>query len=473
MQHSLRALVCGAGLVATACWSGAWGQTQAPANQQQFRALYQELVEINTTDSVGSCTAAAQALAARLKAGGLPAGDVQVLAPPGAPKKGNLVARYRGTGAQKPLLLLGHLDVVEAKREDWQRDPFKLIEENGYFYARGASDDKAMAAILAHNLIRYKAEGYRPERDLILALTCDEEIIPSPHNGVEFLLKHHRPLIDAAFALNEGAGGLLDKSGKPVRMNIQAGEKVFQTYTLEVTNIGGHSASPVKDNAIYHLANGLARLGAYDFPFKLTEATRAYYERMAQIETGQVAADMKAILRDPPDAEAIARLAVGVSNNSTFRTTCVATMLEGGHAANALPQRARATVNCRILPGEPVEEVQKTLARVMANDKIRITPVGTATLSPPAPLTREILGPAEAVSQQMWPGVPMVPIMLAGATDGRFLNNAGIPTYGLTGLFRDPDGSGVHGLNERIPVRSLYDGLEYLYRVVKVYAGGK
>jgi acetylornithine deacetylase/succinyl-diaminopimelate desuccinylase-like protein len=460
---------------------GAWGQgqTQSPASQQQFRALYQELVEINTTDSVGSCTAAAQALATRLKAGGLPAGDVQVLAPAGAPKKGNLVARYRGmggmagTGAQKPLLLLGHIDVVEAKREDWQRDPFKLVEENGYFYARGAADDKAMAAIFAHNLIRYKAEGYRPERDLILALTCDEEIIPSPHNGVEFLLKNHRPLIDAAFALNEGAGGLLDKSGKPVRMNIQAGEKVFQTYTLEVTNAGGHSAVPVKDNAIYHLANGLARLGAYDFPFKLTEATRAYFERMATVEAGQVAADMKAILRDPPDADAIARLAVSPSNNSTFRTTCVATMLEGGHATNALPQRARATVNCRILPGEPVEEVQKTLARVMANDKIKITPVGAATLSPAPPLTREILGPAEAVSNQMWPGVPVVPIMLVAATDGRFLNNAGIPTYGLSGLFRDPDGSGVHGLNERIPVKSLYDGLEYLYRVVKVYAGGK
>jgi len=446
---------------------------QPTANQQKFRELYQELVEINTTDSVGSCTTAAQALAARLQAGGIAPASMQILIPPGAPKKGNLVVRYKGNGAKKPLLLLGHLDVVEAKREDWQRDPFKLIEEGGYFYARGSSDDKAMVAIFTHNLIRYQAEGYRPERDLILAFTCDEEIIPSPYNGVEFLLKNHRPLIAAEFALNEGAAGLLDKTGKPVRMSIQVGEKVFQTYTLEVTNPGGHSSVPVKDNAIYHLAGGLARLGAFDFPFKLSEATRAYFERMSAIETGQTAADMKAILRDPPDAQAIARLAANPSNNSTFRTTCVATMLDAGHATNALPQRARATVNCRILPGEPVDEVQKTLARVLANDKIKITPVGEATLSPAPPLTRDMLAPVEAVSAQMWPGVPVVPTMLVATTDGRFTNNAGIYTYGLSGLFRDPDGSGVHGLNERIPVQSLYDGLEFLYRVVKVYGGGK
>ena len=474
MQRRFRAVMCGAGLAAAMHATCALAQAPNPqAPNPQFRALYQELVEINTTDSVGSCTAAAQALATRLKAGGLPAADVQILIPPGAPKKGNLVARYRGTGAQKPILLLGHLDVVEAKREDWLRDPFKLVEENGYFYARGAFDDKAMAAIFAHNLIRYKAESYRPGRDLILALTCDEEIIPSPYNGAEFLLKNHRALIDAEFALNEGATGLMDKSGKPLRMSIQVGEKVFQTYTLEVTNAGGHSSVPVKDNAIYHLANGLARLGAFDFPFKLSDTTRAYFTRMSAIETGQVAADMRAILRDPPDAEAIARLSVNPANNSTYRTTCVATMLEAGHATNALPQRARATVNCRILPGEPVEEVQQTLARVLANDKIKITPVGAATLSPAPPLTREILGPVEAVSSQMWPGVPVVPTMLVATTDGRYLNNAGIPTYGLSGLFRDPDGSGVHGLNERIPVKSLYDGLEFLYRVVKVYGGGK
>jgi len=266
---------------------------------------------------------------------------------------------------------------------------------------------------------------------------------------------------------------VLDRNGKYLRLNVQAGEKVFQTYQLEVTNPGGHSARPVKDNAIYHLAGGLARLAAYDFPFKFSDTTRAYFGQMARIETGQTAADMQAILRDPPDPEAIARLSASPGNNATFRTTCVATMLEAGHATNALPQRARATVNCRVLPGESVAEVQQTLARVMANDKIRITPTHEPTLAPPPPLTREILGPVEAVSAQLWPGVPVVPTMAAGATDGRFTINAGIPTYGISGIFHDPDGTGVHGLNERIRVRSVYEGHEFLYRLVRLYAGGK
>lgn len=446
-------------------------------HQQQLRSIYKELVEINTTDSAGSCTEAAQAMAARLRAGGLPGDDVQVLAPPGAPKKGNLVARLRavggGSGTKKPVLLLAHIDVVEAKREDWQRDPFRLIEENGYFYARGSSDNKAMAAVFVANLIRYRAEGYRPERDLVVALTCDEEIIPSEYNGVEFLLKSHRPLIDAAFALNEGGGGIRDSKGTPLRMTVLAAEKVFQSYRLEVTNPGGHSAQPQKDNAIYRLSNGLARLGAFDFPVKLSEITRAYFSRMASIETGTLAADMKAILREPPDAEAAARLSRNAATNAQLRTTCVATIVEAGHATNALPQRARAVVNCRILPGEPVDEVQRTLVRVLGDEKISITPMGETTLSPPAPLTREILVPMEALISQMWPGLPLVPTMVAGATDGRFLNNAGIPTYGISGMFRDADGSGVHGLNERFPVSSLYEGQDFLYRVVKSYAGGR
>jgi acetylornithine deacetylase/succinyl-diaminopimelate desuccinylase-like protein len=309
--------------------------------QRELREIYRELVEINTTDSAGSCTAAAEAMATRLKAGGLPAQDVQVIVPPNGPKKGNLVTRYRGTGAKKPLMLLGHLDVVEAKREDWERDPFKLVEENGYFYARGASDDKAMVAVFVANLIRYRREGYRPERDLILVATCDEEIIPSNFSGIVYLLRNHRDLIDAEFALNEGGIALLDKNGNTLRMTIQAGEKVFQTYQLEVTNPGGHSSLPVKDNAIYHLSGGLARLAAHDFPFKLSDTTRAYFERMSRIETGQTAADMKAILRDPPDPDAIARLSATALNNSTFRTTCVATILEAGHGE--LPHPARRT----------------------------------------------------------------------------------------------------------------------------------
>src|SRR2546422_126065 len=451
----------------------ALAQSAPTPAQKQLREIYKELVEINTTDSAGSCTAAAEAMAAQLKASGLPAEDVQVIVPPGGAKKGNLVARYRGTGAKKPVMLLGHLDVVEAKREDWQRDPFRLVEENGYFYARGASDDKAMVAVFIANLIRYRQEGYRPERDLILVATCDEEIVPSNFSGIVYLLKNHRNLIDAEFALNEGGNGLLDKNGRYLRMSIQAGEKVFQTYQLEVTNPGGHSARPVKDNAITHLAAGLVRLGAHDFPFKLSDTTRAYFERMSRIETGQTAADMKAILREPPDPEAIARLSASAVNNATFRNTCVATMLEAGHATNALPQRARATVNCRVLPGESVAEVQAALARVMANEKIRITPTHEPTLAPPPPLSPEILGPVEGVSAQMWPGLPVVPTLLVATTDARFTINAGIPTYGVSGIFGEPETSGVHGLNERLPVRSLYEGHEFLYRLVKLYAGGR
>jgi acetylornithine deacetylase/succinyl-diaminopimelate desuccinylase-like protein len=469
MKTSCGVLAVALGLSPAPC---ALAQAPTPA-QRELREIYKELVEINTTDSAGSCTEAAQALAARLKAAGLPAQDVKVIVPPGAPKKGNLVARYRGSGAKKPIMLLGHLDVVEAKREDWERDPFKLVEENGYFYARGAADDKAMVAVFTANLIRYRKEGYRPERDLIQVATCDEEIVPSQFSGIVYLLKNHRDLIDAEFALNEGGVGLLDRKGGHVRMSVQAGEKVFQTYQLEVSNPGGHSAFPVKDNAITRLARGLARLGAYDFPFKLSATTRAYFQRMSGIETGQTAADMKAILREPPDAEAIARLSADPRNNATFRTTCVATMLEAGQATNALPQRARATVNCRILPGEPVAEVKETLARILADEKIRITPTHEPTLSPPPPLSPEILGPVEKVSAAMWPGVPVVPTLLAGASDGRFTINAGIPTYGVSGMFVDPEGSGSHGLNERARVRSVYEGLEFLYRLVKLYGGGR
>jgi acetylornithine deacetylase/succinyl-diaminopimelate desuccinylase-like protein len=435
--------------------------------QKQLREIYQELVEINTTDSVGDTTRAALAMAARLKAGGFTDADMHIIVPPGGPKKGNLVARLKGSGAKKPLLLLAHIDVVEAKREDWERDPFKLIEENGYFYARGASDDKSMAAVFVANMIRMKQEGFVPNRDVILALTADEELIPSNFSGVEYLLKNHRALIDSALALNEGGGGLLDKNSKPLYHGIQAGEKVFQTYRLEVTNPGGHSARPERDNAIYHLADGLSRLGKFDFPFRLNDVTRAYFDRASALQSGQLAADMKAILREPPDPQALARLGDIAPYNALFRTTCVATMLDAGHASNALPQRARGVVNCRILPGEPVDEVQKTLVRVMADEKIKITPDGVAVLSPPPPLTAEIMKPVETITAQMWPGIPVIPTMLVAATDGRFLNNAGIPTYGISGMFRDIDGGRIHGLNERIPVKSLYEGQEFLHRLVK------
>jgi len=436
--------------------------------QKQMRGIYQELVETNTTNSVGSCTVAAQKMAKRLKAGGFKDSELQIIIPPGGPQKGNLVARLKGDGSKKPLLLLAHIDVVEAKREDWERDAFKLEEENGMFYARGASDDKAMAAAFVNNMLLYKKEKLPLKRDIIMALTCDEELVPSKFDGAEYLVNHHRALIDAEIALNEGGGGLLDKDGKPVRHGIQAGEKIYQSFQLEVTNPGGHSSAPFKDNAIYHLADGLSRLGQFSFPFKLSPVTRAYYERMSTIEKGQVAQDMKAILQDPPDQAALDRLyAVSPVHNSTVRTTCVATKVDAGHADNALPQRARATVNCRILPGEPIAEVQATLQRVVADDKIKITRIGDGVDGPMPPMTPVLMTAVEEISNAMWPGVPVVPTMSTGGTDGRFLNNAGIWTYGISGMFHGPEGSGAHGLNEHIRVKSLYDGQEYLYRLGK------
>jgi len=450
----------------------AYSQTLTP-DQRQLREIYQELVEIDTTNSAGSCTAAAQAMRAHLKSGGYGDSEMQIMVPPDGPKKGNLVVRLKGTGARKPMLLLAHIDVVEARREDWTRDPFKLVEEGGYFYARGASDDKAMAAVFVANMMRYKREQFTSNRDIILALTCDEEFAPAKFNGVEYLLKNHRNLIDAELALNEGGGGARDESGKPISNGMQAGEKIFQSFQLEVTNAGGHSSLPVKDNAIYHLADGLSRLGKFDFPFKLSDTTRNYFSRTAQVVSGQVASDMQAILRVPADAEAMSRLASAHPfYNASVRTTCVATMMDAGHATNALPQRARAVVNCRILPGESVAEVQRTLTRVMADDKITISPMGVATESAPPPLNPQLMKAVEELTATMWPGVPVIPTMSSGASDGRFLNNAGIWTYGVSGMFEDPDAGHIHGLNERLPVKSLYEGHEFLYQLAKKLSSG-
>jgi acetylornithine deacetylase/succinyl-diaminopimelate desuccinylase-like protein len=312
-----------------------------------------------------------------------------------------------------------------------------------------------------------KQERFLPDRDLIVALTADEEIIPSRYNGLEYLLRTHRDLIDAEMALNEGGAGLINKEGRYLYLSFQAGEKVFQTYQLEVRSPGGHSSLPSKDNAIYHLAGGLSRLAKFDFPLRLSGPVRIYFERVSKFESGQVADDMGAILREPPDPAAVARLSDIPRYNAQLRTTCVATMLEAGHAMNALPQRARAIVNCRLLPGDSVEEVRRTLVRVLADERIEITPLGEAVISPPAPLTPQLLEPVERVSAQMWPGVPVIPTLAAAATDGRFLNNAGIPTYGISGLFRDIEGDGVHGLDERVRVKSLYESLEFLYRLIK------
>jgi len=440
-------------------------QAQALAPHQQLaKDIYKELMEINTVTATGDTLKAAEAMAARLKAAGFPDADVRVLSP--APRKGNLVARLRGTGARKPILLLAHIDVVEARREDWTTDPFKLVEKDGYFYGRGSGDNKFMAATFVANLIRYRQEGYKPDRDIIVALETDEEILDANAMGIQWLLKNHRGLIDAEFALNEGAAVGL-KNGKPLRNGLQTSEKVSLSYRLEAKNPGGHSSVPSKDNAIYRLAQGLARLAQFDFPIRLNETTRAFFERSAALEEGQMAADMRAIVSAQPDPASVARLSALPGYNAQLRTTCVATLLEGGHAVNALPQMARATVNCRILPGEPVDEVQKSLVRALADEQISVTQLGAPVLSQPSPLNPQLMAAIEKVTNEFWPGIPVIPVMSTGATDGSYLRNAGIPTYGHSGRAGDINENRAHGQDERIPVKSFFEGSEYLYRLVK------
>ena len=439
-------------------------------NQQRAFDIYKELIEINTVTATGDTLKAAEAMAARLRAGGFPEADVRVLSP--APRKGNLVARLRGTGARKPILLLAHIDVVPASREDWSTDPFKLVEQDGYFYARGSGDDKYMAASFVANLIRYRQEGYKPDRDIIVALETDEEILDKDALGIQWLLKNHRDLIDAECALNEG-GGVGLKDGKPIRNTVQTSEKVSVSYALTVKNKGGHSSLPVKDNAIYRLAAGLTRLSAFSFPIKLTETTQAYLERTAQMEGGQFADDARAVLSGHPTAQPVERLTASAFFNAQLRTTCVATMLEGGSAINALPQLASAKVNCRVIPGEPIDEVKATLERVLADDQIAVTMLDVPTLSAPSALSEQIIGPIAKLSAEFWPGAVVLPIMSTGATDGSYLRNAGIPTYGHSGLAGDIGESRAHGRDERILVKSFYEGSEYLYRLVKAFAGGQ
>jgi len=438
---------------------------QTSPNDRRAHDIFKQLIEINTTDTpAGNVTLAADAMAARLKDGGFPAADVQVLGP--NPRKHNLVARLRGTGARKPLLLVAHLDVVEAKREDWSFDPFVFLEKDGFYYGRGTSDDKAMASILTANLLRLKQENYRPDRDLILALTADEE--GGSFNGVEWLVKNHRDLIDAELALNEGGSGQM-RNGKYLINQIQASEKVYQDFRLETRNPGGHSSRPIRDNAIYHLADGLARLEKFDFPVNLNEVTRTYFERMAAFEPdARTAAAMRAVAKPSPDRQAIVQLS-GASSyyNALMRTTCVATRLEGGHANNALPQLAAANVNCRILPGESPASIKAKLEEVLADRAISVSFVDEAKPSSPSPLSPAIMGPLESITSAMFPGVVVVPVMGTGATDGLYLRNGGIPTYGIEGIFYDIDDNRAHGRDERVGVKQYYEGLEFLYRLVK------
>ena len=441
-------------------------------HQQLARDIYKELVEINTTTDAdpGGTTRAAEAMAARLRSAGFAGEDVQVLS--SGPRDGNLVARLRGSGVggRKPILLLAHLDVVAARREDWSMEPFTFTEKDGYYYGRGTADDKAMAAIFVANLIRMKQEGFVPDRDLIVALTADEE--GGDHNGVEWLLNNKRELIDAAYALNEGGGGFL-KQGKPFVHNVQAAEKVYYDFKLEVRNKGGHSSRPTKDNAIYRLSNALARVEKHDFPVMLNEVTRAYFARLAETETGQMAADMRAVARNPNDASAVRRLSTSPVYNAMLRTTCVATQLEGGHAPNALPQLARANVNCRVLPNHDVKEVHAALVRLAGDTAVHVSTVPEARGAPPSALTPEVLEPIERLTKEMWPGVPVVPVMSTGATDARPLRQAGIPTYGVSGLFGDMDDSRAHGRDERMLIKSFFEGHQFLYRLVKELSGRK
>ena len=446
------------------CLYGAGAQSLAP-HQQLARDIYKELIEINTTHSAGDTTAAAEAMASRFRSAGFPASDIFVGGP--HPRKGNLVVRYRGRAAtsRKPILLLAHLDVVEARKEDWSPDldPFRFIEKDGYFYGRGTADDKAMAAIFVANLVRMKQQGVVPARDIVLALTADEE--GGDHNGVQWLLANHRALVDAEFGLNEGGGGQ-SRAGRRIANRVQASEKIYVDYTVVVTNKGGHSSQPQAENAIYELADALARIGKFAFPANLNEVTRAYFDKMAAIEQDQAAADFRAVARAAPEAAAVARVSAVPLYNAMLRTTCVATMVEAGHALNALPQRAVANVNCRILPGEDPQAVQQTLARVIENPKITIAPVGDARPSPPSPLTAEIMEAITRVTEEMWPGVPVIPFMSTGATDGLYFRQAGIPIYGVSGLFGDMDDVRAHGRDERMGVKEFFDGQEFLWWLV-------
>jgi acetylornithine deacetylase/succinyl-diaminopimelate desuccinylase-like protein len=462
--------IAAAALVGTALVSPATAQTSR-ADQAAFRALYQELVETNTTLSVGSCTDAAAKMAKRLKAAGYADADITQFSTPEHPKEGGLVAILKGSNAKmKPMLLLAHIDVVEAKREDWTRDPFKLVEDNGFFYARGTADDKAQAAIYTDAMIRFKQSGYAPGRTIKLALTCGEETTFA-FNGAEWLTKSRPDLIAAEFAINEGGGGVLDPEGKRITLAMQVGEKAVQNYRIETINPGGHSSRPVPDNAIYELADALRAVRAYEFPIKLSDTTRAFFTQTAKAVGGTMSAAITKLLANPGDTAADKIVSANATYHSTLRTTCVATLLDGGHANNALPQRAGANVNCRIFPGETGETTRSALIAAINNPKVSVTltPPLRPLASPP-PLDPKIMGPAEALAKKYFPGVPVVPVMSTGATDGIFLGAIGIPTYGVPGIFGEADFNGVHGLNERMRVRSLYEGRDYLFDLIKLYA---
>jgi acetylornithine deacetylase/succinyl-diaminopimelate desuccinylase-like protein len=443
-----------------------------PADLAAFRELYKELVEIDTTLSKGDCTVAANALAARLEAGGIPAENIHVIVPPEFPTQGNIVAILEGSDpTAEPFLMAGHIDVVEADAADWERDPFTLIEENGFFYARGAADDKAMVSILVDTMIRFKQEGFQHRRTLKLAATCGEET--SAHfNGMKYLIDHHRDLIDAEFAINENGNGRMNAAGERVMYTIQAGQKIAQNFQLELTGPGGRSSRPQDGNLIYDFSQALVRLSQYQFPADIDVTVRNYFEAAGPVEGGQLGADLLAVLETPVDEAALERVFADRQYGPVISTTCTTTLLEGGHAWNALPQRVAANVNCRIKPGMEIAEVQATLKRVLGDDRISVEPMGETlqgTTSAP-PLTPAIFDPIRQVAARVWPGVPVIPALVPGSDDSRLLTPAGIPTYGVSGQFRSADGDGTHALNERIRVEVLYDAREFLHELIKIYS---
>jgi acetylornithine deacetylase/succinyl-diaminopimelate desuccinylase-like protein len=444
-------------------------QTALTPDQTEARAIFQQLIDINTSYNEGSTAPAAHAIAQRFLDAGLPAADVHVLGPAGD-KDSSVVVRMQGTSKTlKPILLIAHLDVVEALRSDWTVDPYKLLERDGFFYGRGTSDIKGGATTFVEALLRLEREHIVPERTLILALTAGEEG-GGGYNGISWLLAEHRDLIDAEWCLNTDGGDPLIKNGKRMLRAVQASEKLYQSYYLTVTNRGGHSSLPPTDNAIATLAAAIGREWRFHFPVHLNETTRAYFERSAALETGQLAADMRTIAKNERDSAAAARLSVSPFYNAQLRTTCTPTMLDGGHAPNALPQTARALVNCRILPGETPDEVLAVLIRAVANDSVKVTPIDSGKPGKASPLTPNVMIPIEKVTQRMWPGVPVIPQMETGATDGWRLRDAGIPTYGVSGIPLDVDDIRAHGRDERIMVKSFYEGVEYMYQLVKEIA---
>lgn len=473
MKMSLRALTAASLALCSVSLTASRAHAQALTlnpEQQALHEIYKELVETNTEDSagVGSVTKASEQIAARFRAAGYSESDIHLLGP--TDDKHSIVVRLHGTGAKKPLLLLAHLDVVMALPSDWSTDPFKLVEKDGYYYGRGSIDDKAMASIFVANMIRYKKEGFVPDRDIILALTPDEE--KSGQLGANWLVQNHKDLIDAEYAINEGGGGSL-KNGKPFLQAVQATEKAFTNFTLTVKNPGGHSSVPRPDNAIYQLAEGLVRFEHFKFPVQLNDVTRAFFSGTSAIETPANAAAMRALLKNPNDAVAAATLSKDPRYNSILRTTCVATRLSGGHADNALPQTATALVNCRVFPNVPIDSVRNTIIRVLNDTGIVVSPSEQLAPTSPSPLTPELMEPIKTLTDRMFNGVPVIPFMSTGATDGRYLRAGGIPTYGVSGLFLEPSDVRAHGKDERLPQKSLYDSQEFLYQLVKMLSTEK